>query len=163
MRLSKVHPSQQGLLDDKRLFVVGTQLNDNALSNVPLMSPSGEFLARMMGVPSLHKVAICHNLFQPGEVVTIDCRERVRDALKMAESCKKIKRVVFLINPKRAITSGDVDWFEWIESDAVGDVAFSPHPSGKNRWWNDPTNKQEGLAFWQEVGMFVKGEGSNER
>lgn len=31
------------------------------------------------------------------------------------------------------------------------EFAFSPHPSGVSRWWNDPENLRRATAFWLEV------------
>lgn len=32
-----------------------------------------------------------------------------------------------------------------------GSFAFSPHPSGVSRWWNDAENLRRAVAFWREV------------
>jgi hypothetical protein len=40
----------------------------------------------------------------------------------------------------------------WLEvSRAAGreDLAFSPHPAGTNMWWNDPSHRSLGEAFWR--------------
>ena len=30
-------------------------------------------------------------------------------------------------------------------------IAVSPHPSGRNRWWNDPDNRLRAGVFWRGV------------
>jgi hypothetical protein len=32
---------------------------------------------------------------------------------------------------------------------AGGEVAVAPHPSGINRWWNDPRNVRRAKRFWR--------------
>lgn len=44
----------------------------------------------------------------------------------------------------------DLDFCEKGERDGVT-YWVSPHPSGLNRWWQDPANKALGLAFWSSI------------
>lgn len=39
------------------------------------------------------------------------------------------------------------DWFTWHDYHGLG-VAFSPHPSGLSREWNEAVNRLRGRRFW---------------
>jgi hypothetical protein len=40
-----------------------------------------------------------------------------------------------------AVGVGDLDWFEWVGT-GFGEAAVIPHPSGRNRLYNDPENRR---------------------
>ncbi len=50
---------------------------------------------------------------------------------------------------------GEMPLFEWIglgyKDKATGWVAKIPHPSGRNRFWNDATNRAEAEAFLRQA------------
>lgn len=44
-------------------------------------------------------------------------------------------------------------WFEWVV-DTPGDTRqfiVVPHPSGRNRWWNDSCHAQLARIFWRTI------------
>lgn len=50
-----------------------------------------------------------------------------------------------------ALTSWD--WFEWFKfrDDRQTEFAIVPHPSGLNRWWNEPKNAARARAFFEKL------------
>lgn len=42
------------------------------------------------------------------------------------------------------------EWFDWREAYGLA-FAFSPHPSGLSRAWNDATTRARGSAFWHDA------------
>lgn len=44
----------------------------------------------------------------------------------------------------------------FVKSDQVYRFAILPHPSGRNRWWNDHDNSRRALAFMAELGDDLK-------
>lgn len=63
--------------------------------------------------------------------------------------------VVVLLGAKVARTLGmahmpDFEWDRWGDEPPPL-VARSPHPSGLNRWWNEPLNVERASEFWHVV------------
>lgn len=56
------------------------------------------------------------------------------------------RRLILLGKRVAAAFSHNGDWFEW-----VGETVVTPHPSGLNRFWNDPANVERARAFWKEA------------
>lgn len=54
----------------------------------------------------------------------------------------------------RAFRQDDLELFEArrLTATHVGDIEVvrAPHPSGRNRWWNDPENVARAESFWRE-------------
>jgi uracil-DNA glycosylase len=50
----------------------------------------------------------------------------------------------------RAFLLWDVEDFEWT-SDPSTRLARCPHPSGRNRFWNDPANVERARVFWRDL------------
>lgn len=75
------------------------------------------------------------------------------DRLKTALFCSK-DRVVLLGRRVAAAFKVKAEYLEWVE---VGNtkVAVLPHPSGINRWWNDPVNKSRATRFMRELGRLI--------
>lgn len=49
-----------------------------------------------------------------------------------------------------AFGAGDLEFCEYDVRDGVT-YWVSPHPSGLNRWWQDPKNHDRGLDFWEWI------------
>lgn len=43
------------------------------------------------------------------------------------------------------------DYLVWTTHEAGFDVAVIPHPSGVNRWWNEPANRRRFTKFVRDV------------
>jgi len=57
--------------------------------------------------------------------------------------------VVMLLGKRVAAAFGaKTDYFEWFDLRGSR-AAIVPHPSGINRWWNDPVNVERARAFWR--------------
>ena len=54
------------------------------------------------------------------------------------------RRRIYLGKRVSAAFRFDEDFFVWRRSQVV-----CPHPSGLNRWWNEPANVQSAAAFWK--------------
>ena len=46
--------------------------------------------------------------------------------------------------------NGDWDYLSWFKFYKHDAVVF-PHPSGVNRWWNDPVNERQARFFLREL------------
>lgn len=136
----------------KKLLVVGTQLNASLATRIALNSESGRRLSRLMEIDLL-LVAHTSNLFEPHEPVKIDCKSRCQEQVSWAWR-NHVERVVFLLQPKRA--GLDYEYLQWYPQICGIEIAFCPHPSGLNRWWNDPDNKKKAKTFWKELGDWSK-------
>lgn len=53
-------------------------------------------------------------------------------------------------NVARSFVGFSAALFEWVDYRG-GRVAFVPHPSGRNRWWNDPANRARAAAFLSDA------------
>lgn len=135
------------------LLIVGTQRNKNLPpERGALDSMSGTRLSRLMDRPLL-MVAYTANLFEPHEVVTTVCKERCQEQLRWAER-HGVERIVFLLQPRRAGLKNH-EWFTWYQQLTGVEIAFSPHPSGLNRWWNDRDNYKLAALFWSDLGEWT--------
>lgn len=119
---------------------------------------SGARLAQLAGVSSLHDHARVVNLLKtfPGKSGKGDrfpmpeARERAR-LMRFGAA----RRVVF-VGQNVARAFGAV-WEEYFEPFVFwkGGQSFhgyvAPHPSGVNRWWNDPDNLASAKVFWTSV------------
>lgn len=49
----------------------------------------------------------------------------------------------------------DFDYFEALDVDGH-DYVVVPHPSGVNRWWNDPGNRSRARVFFESLGRMAR-------
>jgi hypothetical protein len=138
-----------------RLTVCGTKPNPSlwAPGRTPLVDSRSEKRLVELAEVSLEtwRTAVRYdNLYaSPDDVVKLMPREEVRRVLNAARSFGHAE-VIFLGSPARATVRGAA-WHTWYGTGEI-DIAFSPHPSGLNRWWNDPHNTREARDFWRKVG-----------
>lgn len=140
-----------------KLMIVGTKPNDTIWkpgSRALVGSRSGDRLARLMGVDLTDGRVETRNLFEAHEVVKVDCRRRAAEVL---DYCKRhgVTHVVFLVNPRRVVDTAAAR-LKWYEDVGGMSIAFSPHPSGLSRWWNDEDNRQAALRFWRHLGSMIE-------
>jgi uracil-DNA glycosylase len=89
----------------------------------------------------------------PTEWAELKARAMLHDALRDSTLDEPV-RVIGLGGLVRRAIRGTVttsdDWFQWHRWFKV-QVAFSPHPSGLSRAWNDDRLRAQGLQFWHEA------------
>ena len=81
------------------------------------------------------------------------------DAVAGALAAKRIwcldtspDRIILLLGKRVATAFGAHDrWFELQRLGSLGEFYVLPHPSGVNRWWNDPANEERAVRFMHEV------------
>lgn len=57
-----------------------------------------------------------------------------------------------LLLGKAADAFGVEEWFKWAAIDLLGgSVCAVPHPSGVNRWWNEPSNMAVAAQFFEQL------------
>ena len=138
-------------------MIVGTRPNErlHAAGRPALVgSQSGDRIQKMLGVELTDRRISTCNLFKVHEVEQVNCEDRARGILARCSLLRHYDRVVFLVNPKRVLPRAEASYFEWYETHGL-QVAFSLHPSGLSRWWNDHDNRQAALKFWHDLGSLV--------
>ena len=122
-----------------------------------LSGRSGERLARFCGltIPEFLETFDRENLVEtfPGKAGKGDRFPGPREARRLAERSRPGvggRRVVVLGFSTAAafdLTHPTLTFApHW-----GAEFAFSPHPSGVSRWWNDPENLRRATAFWVEL------------
>lgn len=148
----------------KRIILIGPSPTQNTDPNNPL-SPSresrstGSCLLRLTNMdPDSFQIAFDRHYLIPihqGRHRGGDRYPRLlakQAANRMLNNLKG--RMVVLIGTNVARTFGihSIGPFVWVDNEDVL-MAWVPHPSGRNLWWNNPTNKQAGEAFLTELGQ----------
>lgn len=105
----------------------------------PFDGPVGERLAALLGVRDLRDAA------EPANLLTDDEVERgatVALLRSRAAALQTRRRVVILCGRAAAAAFGlgDAPFLEWRDVDRAA-VVVVPHPSGRNRWWNEEENR----------------------
>ena len=60
--------------------------------------------------------------------------------------------VVMLGNGVTAAFGFKCPMFTWaVNGESGATWSWSPHPSGINRWWNEPANRARASAFWRSA------------
>lgn len=127
-----------------------------ALVPFPRTSTAGR-LAEMMGLSRLAFMQLeRHNLFNTAnEGKRWNYKEATTRAERLAHSFIDGDRVI-LLGSKVAHAYGllDLPYFEWrtqlVEGGSI-QVAFVPHPSGRNRVLNDPETRERMARFLREA------------
>lgn len=110
---------------------------------------SGRRLADLAGIPPerLEEAFRLANLLDhyPGESFPMSEARAIADAMELEGVVLLVGRLV-----ARAFGEGGRPWFEWFDLRGVR-ATVVPHPSGLNRWWNDPVNVERAGEFMREV------------
>jgi uracil-DNA glycosylase len=87
-----------------------------------------------------------HGLMQCAPTVVSNRMDELEDQIQYGEWT----HVVLLGGEvARAFRLHRKDWFDWQPwGNGLTQICKSPHPSGKNRWWNDADNRWMGEQFW---------------
>ncbi len=150
-----------------RVLLIGPAFGRGARpDSVPLVGGRvGKLLKTLTGLADLTEVFEPRNLlnYYPGRKGNGD-DFHFHEAKKVADNLDLKGRVVVLLgrNVARCFGLSKARWFEWHELRG-GLVTVAPHPSGRNRWWNDPANREQAQAFWRELVLKFKSVGSKAR
>ncbi len=141
-----------------KTLIIGQAPSRTSDPGEPLSGKSGERLARLCGI-SLSQF-ICRfdreNLLPawPGERAGEgDSFIPVREARELAQRFRRAvsgRRVVVLGATLCCGFDLTQRAFEFAPH-WEGEFAWSPHPSGVSRWWNDPENARRAGEFWREL------------
>lgn len=122
----------------------------------PSTSGTGRNLLKLMGIPIdryltlFHRTNLLHQF--PGKHLRDD-KFPLKKARIAAEAMKPIigDRKLIFVGRNVALAFGYHGPFhEWRYWDSW-DVAVVPHPSGRNRWYNDRANLHESEQFWRAL------------
>jgi hypothetical protein len=133
-----------------RTIFVGISPGNSSKEPLSLHGMSGKRLSRLLRLPSEEYLARFDrvNLLPFDGISCYD--EVVADLVENLRPLLRGRRVVALGSKvQRALNLPD-KWFDWsYEPGFVG--ASIPHPSGKNRWWNDPGQCQQAGVFLEKL------------
>ncbi len=124
----------------------------------PLSGASGRRLALLCGVDHAAFLAAFErrNLIDhyPGKLGKGDAFDKVAARFAACNLTARLgqRRTVLLGGNVARAFHFDHPVLTWV--DEVGDdalVALCPHPSGVNRWWNDPRNVRRARRFWRDL------------
>lgn len=139
--------------------ICGLQVNRRLRVTALAESATRRRIESLMGLPSWTLEDRFHlaNLWAENEIVReSEAGHRVHRGL-MALRELGVKRAVFLgATARDGVSSclglGKVPWLQWYPDHVSGlTVAVSPHPSPRNRWWNDEENVERARDFWQDL------------
>lgn len=140
-----------------KVIIIGqapSRLSDAA---EPLSGRSGERLARLCGLDlatflvRFERLNVAENW--PGKAGKGDRYFGAREARRAADDLRSLlagRSVVVLGSANAAAFRLTVPAFRFQQ---VGEarIAWSPHPSGVNLWWNDPANEDRARRFWRQL------------
>ncbi len=149
--------------DDRPIFI-GQAPSRHGDPTKPLTGRVGEKLAALASmVPMEFYLSVVRTNLLPYYVGTngngdaFPMPEARRNAFKMAPVLDG-RTVVFVGRRVTEAFGYKADWFTWgkgyfAAEDKTVRIKYAaiPHPSGRNRFWNDPTNVQEARAFMTEL------------
>ena len=80
----------------------------------------------------------------------LEARERCKD---LVNDIAAHRRTVLLGRWVAAAFRNKAPLFDWTDAfrDGGSLIAVAPHPSGRNRWWNDPENVARAQVFWRDL------------
>jgi hypothetical protein len=91
------------------------------------------------------------NLY-PCQIDRLYLSEARRMADRLAERVAAREIAVFLGSDVGRAFLVRSPFFQWTKlSRDCGDVVVAPHPSGRNRWWNNPANVRRARMFWRNL------------
>lgn len=78
-------------------------------------------------------------------------------AMQLLPSCSGRRVILLGSNVANAFRFGISAPFLWVTSltYVYATWTYSPHPSGRNRWWNDLRNVDAARRFWREASRLV--------
>jgi uracil-DNA glycosylase len=137
-----------------RPLIIGEAPSRTAGAARALDGRSGERLARLLGVglDQLLERFETANLLErwPGPAGRKGAAFPARMAREAAERVRLRGSVLLAGRRVAAAFRLSAPYFEWATLRGAR-VAVIPHPSGVNRWWNDPANRERAAAFLREV------------
>lgn len=141
--------------------ICGLQVNRRLRVTALAESATRRRIEDLMGAPTwtLEDRFWLTNLWEENETVRDrDARERVSQKLAGLRGWT-VRRVIFLGATARhglsECLAEEVPWLEWVWDPVSGlHIACSPHPSPRNRWWNDEQNVERARDFWREVACY---------
>jgi uracil-DNA glycosylase len=137
-----------------RLLIVGEDYGDTSPSlrspEHALSGDSGRRLAAMIGVPladfleSTDRMNVVDTPDEWGD------KQRVQWGLVQVVGAMRDRDVILLGGKVSRALGIYIPRFEW-SARAGSRIAVMPHPSGRNRFWNDPDNVEKAEAFLREA------------
>lgn len=141
----------------RRVLIVGQAPSRLSDPTEPLSGRSGERLARLCGLDLPSFLARFERVnvapAWPGKAGKGDRYFGAREARRVADDLRSLtagRSIVVLGSANAAAFRLTVPAFRFQQ---VGDarIAWSPHPSGVNRWWNEPENEARARVFWRQL------------
>lgn len=117
-------------------------------------SRSGDFLTELIGMP-VRVMFDCHNIldYWPGSTgkgskfPMAEAQHMIR-AWKVGREFENRRVILAGSRAGKAWGAPPGQILQWNEADAYCDAfAVLPHPSGVNRWWNSPQNRENAKFF----------------
>lgn len=147
-----------------RTLIVGQAPSASAGHRRAFDGRSGARLAELMGIPhadmlkrfdTVNLIPVFPGKERRARGDRFSMREARRGAARVLMGVFWSRILVVGIATARAIglgpVSGDVNVLLWGTGPEGATYGVVPHPSGLNRWWNDPDNERRGRAFLEEV------------
>lgn len=143
----------------RRLTICGLMPNPKVWRGEPIAGSRTESrLAELLGwdVVTLRGSVRYDNLYaSPTATLRLHPRAETIDAIERAHDSGS-DSLLFLGTPPRCVVAG-ARWLTWYAASnppegEIMAVAFLPHPSGLNRWWNDEQNRLDAESFMRSVG-----------
>lgn len=127
-----------------------------------LTGRAGRHLADLAGISTVAYLRRTRrtNLVETDEDWSDRVAVRSGAARVLAEMARHERVVVLGVRSAGALGIADwplFDWLPYVVTTLDGHplwttlVARAPHPSGRNRWWNDPANVERARAFWRDA------------
>lgn len=162
----------------KRLWIVG-QAPARSGDGRPFTGPSGDRLVRLMGLDSYDEMT---DLFQLDNLITEKQMRKIGDRagdqfdkrLGLAGAQRIINRLPMdfiliacgnrVVDRFRVATGSrgwgleKLEYFQykiWIPQ-TIGHIILIPHPSGANRYWNDPENVDRASESLRSLGQLAR-------
>ena len=140
-----------------RVVIIGRAPSRTSDHRQPLSGPSGERLAFLCDLTMAEFAARFErrNLLDAwqGKAGKGDAFVRAPEARALAEGLRAglATRRVVLLGSDVARAFGFPGEPFLFGAHWGGSFAFCPHPSGVNRWWNDPENFERARLFWHTL------------
>lgn len=141
---------------EKRVLIVGMAPGRSGVRE-PLAGSSGRRLALLCGITfedylaRFERTNLCPEFL--GKVGKGDAFPSAKHARALADDLllTLAGRRVVVLGFVNALAFG-IEWPMFTFGVRAGaEIAYSPHPSGVNRWWNEAENQEAARAFWRRV------------